>query len=169
VVIKVVVGAALASFVSGGMMGNGRPSLVIGLAIFATAVTSFPDLMHALTHLRVPGILISIIAFMYRYLFVLVDEAMRLIRARASRSAQPAGGSGGGSIVWQAKVAGNMVGQLLLRSLDRSDRVYQAMLSRGYDGRSLTLHAHQMERRDWIVAGLGLLAIGLIQLISRLF
>jgi cobalt/nickel transport system permease protein len=62
-----------------------------------------------------------------------------------------------------------MVGQLLLRSLDRSDRVYNAMLSRGYDGRLLTLNPHQMKRHDWLWGASGVVLIGLIQVIGRVF
>ncbi len=57
-----------------------RSWLSVQMAILLTAVTQFPDLMHALHHLRVPGVLVSIISFMYRYLLVLVDEAIRLLR-----------------------------------------------------------------------------------------
>ena len=145
-----------------------RSWLSVQMAILLTATTQFPDLMHALTHLRVPKILVSIIAFMYRYLFVLADEAMRLMRAREARSARLTAVSGGGSIGWRAKVAGHMVGQLLVRSLDRSDRVYNAMLARGYDGRLLTLNPHQMKQQDWLWGVVGLVFIGLIQLIGRL-
>jgi len=148
-----------------------RSWLSVQMAILLTATTQFPDLMHALTHLRVPAILVSIIAFMYRYLFVLADEAMRLLRAREARSARLGltRGPGGGSLGWRAKVAGHMVGQLLLRSLDRSDRVYNAMLARGYDGRLLTLNPHQMKRHDWLWGASGVVLIGLIQVIGRMF
>ena len=146
-----------------------RSWLSVQMAILLTATTQFPDLMHALTHLRVPAILVSIIAFMYRYLFVMADEALRLLRAREARSARLTGGTGGGSMGWRAKVAGHMVGQLLLRSLDRSDRVYNAMLSRGYDGRLLTLNPHQMKRHDWLWGASGVVLIGLIQVIGRVF
>ena len=146
-----------------------RSWLSVQMAILLTATTQFPDLMHALTHLRVPTILVSIIAFMYRYLFVLADEAMRLLRAREARSARLTVTSGGGSIGWRARVTGHMVGQLLVRSLDRSDRVYNAMLARGYDGRLLTLNPHQMQRHDWLWAVAALVVIGLIQVVGRLF
>ena len=65
-----------------------RSWLSVQAAILLTATTQFPDLMHALRHLKVPTILVSIISFMYRYLFVLVDEALRLLRAREARSAR---------------------------------------------------------------------------------
>ncbi len=145
-----------------------RSWLSVQMAILLTAVTQFPDLMHALRHLHMPHILISIISFMYRYLFVLADETTRLLRARESRSARPATGGGGGSLIWRATVAGNMVGQLFLRSIERSDRVYNAMLSRGYQGRLMTMNPHVMSGRDWLVLGVALLLIVLVQLIGYL-
>lgn len=129
----------------------GRSLLSLQMAILLTATTPFPDILHALRHLRVPAILVSIIAFMYRYLFVLVDEVGRLLRARTARSARLPGQRGGGTLTWRAAVAGHMAGQLFVRSLDRSDRVYQAMLARGYRGTLLTMNPHEMRPLDWAV------------------
>lgn len=149
-----------------------RSWLSVQMAILLTATTQFPDLIHALHHLRVPNILVSVISFMYRYLFELANEAGRLLRARESRSAAPMGPNGrsasGGSLLWRAKIAGHMVGQLLLRSFERSDRVYNAMVARGYNGRLLTMNPHEMRPSDWRLGGLGVVAILLIQLVARL-
>ena len=147
----------------------GRSWLSVQMAILLTATTTFPDLMHALRHLRMPAVLVSIIGFMYRYLFVLAEEATRLLRARAARSARAIGESGsGGSVWWRAQVAGSMVGQLFLRSYERSERVYGAMAARGYRGHLLTMNPHVMTRRDWLV-GLGALVLLVgIQLIGLL-
>ncbi len=61
-----------------------------------------------------------------------------------------------------------MAGQLFLRSYERSDRIYNAMLARGYDGHLLTLNAHTLRARDWLWAG-GVLALLLLtQWIGRL-
>ena len=138
-----------------------RSWLSVQMAILLTATTTFPDLMHALRHLRVPAVLVAILSFMYRYLFVLADEANRLLRARAARSARLASAEkrGGGGLLWRARVAGAMVGQLFLRSFERSERVYHAMLARGYQGQLLTMNPHAMARRDWLV-GAG--AVGLL-------
>lgn len=146
-----------------------RSWLAIQAAIVLTAVTQFPDLIHGLNHLRIPAVLVNIISFMYRYLFVLADEAQRMMRARQARSARlPGTGAHGGSLGWRAKVTGHMVGQLFSRSLDRSDRVYQAMLARGYKGRLLTMTPHAMTRPDWTTGLLAALVILVIQIVARL-
>jgi cobalt/nickel transport system permease protein len=144
-----------------------RSWLSVQAAILLVAVTRFPDLVHAFEHLRVPAILTTIIAFLYRYLFVLTDEVMRLLRARQSRSAAEIGRRSGGNVLWRGRVAGNMAGQLFLRSYERSDRIYNAMLSRGYDGHLRTLNAHTLRGSDWLWAILAFVLLFLTQLIGR--
>jgi cobalt/nickel transport system permease protein len=145
-----------------------RGWLAVQLAILLTATTTFPDLMHALNHLHVPLILVNIITFMYRYLFVLTDEAGRLLRARQARSARlPGTGVHGGSVLWRAKIAGQMIGQLFSRSLDRSDRIYMALLARGYDGRFLTINPHHMRQPDWLAILFAIFVILLMQVVIR--
>ena len=181
-VIFVQPGAALASWSWGGRTINItdagvirfasiviRSWLSVQAAILLTATTQFPDLMHALRHLKVPAILIAIISFMYRYLFVLADEALRLMRAREARSARlVADGKHGGTVLWRAKVTGSMVGQLFVRSFDRSDKVYNAMLARGYRGQLLTMNPHIMRQPDWLFLALGAGLIVALQVIGRL-
>jgi cobalt/nickel transport system permease protein len=128
-----------------------RSWLAVQMAILLVATTPFPDLMHALRHLHVPHLITTIVSFMYRYLFVLADEVMRLLRARESRSARLPGYRSGGTLTWRARVAGYMAGQLFLRSYERSDRVYNAMLARGYTGEFFTLNPHTMHPRDWAI------------------
>jgi cobalt/nickel transport system permease protein len=141
-----------------------RAWLSVQAAILLVAVTPFPDILHALEHLRMPRLLITIISFLYRYLFVLTDEVLRLLRARAARSAGMTGQKSGGGLFWRAQVAGNMAGQLFIRSYERSDRIYNAMLSRGYTGNLRTLHPHTMKPSDWRFLGLALFALLLTQL-----
>ena len=144
-----------------------RSWLSVQGAILLVAVTRFPDLIHAFEHLRVPAILTTIIAFLYRYLFVLTDEVMRLLRARQSRSAAAAGQRSGGGVLWRARVSGHMAGQLFLRSYERSDRIFNAMLARGYNGQLLTLNAHELHARDWAYAAGAFLFILAMQFVGR--
>jgi cobalt/nickel transport system permease protein len=145
-----------------------RSWLSVQMAILLVSVTRFPDLIHALEHLRVPVILTTIIAFLYRYLFVLVDEVYRLLRAREARSASVHGHKSGGSLLWRARIAGNMTGQLFLRSYERSDRIYNAMISRGYAGHLYTLNPHEMKPNDYFALACSLAVIFILQVIGRL-
>jgi len=145
-----------------------RSWIAVQMAIVLTATTQVPDLMHALRHLRVPGVLVATVSFMYRYLFVLSDEALRLLRARDARSAMPVEGAvASPSVLWRARVTGNMAGQLFIRSYERSERVYDAMLARGYAGTLMTINPHTMTRLDWLWLAASAAALAIVQLLGR--
>jgi cobalt/nickel transport system permease protein len=95
--------------------------------ILLSSTTSFPKLIKGMEKLGSPRIFTILISFMYRYSFILIDELYRMKRARDSRSF-------GGRWLWHSKVIGHMIGWLFLRSFHRGERVYLAMLSRGYNG-----------------------------------
>ena len=126
-----------------------RSWLAVQAAILLTATTRFPDLLWALGVLRFPRLLVATIGFMYRYLFVMADEALRMLRARSARSARIPKNPRP-PLVWQGRVTGMMAGSLFLRALERSERVYAAMLSRGYDGQMRTLTRFRMMTLDWV-------------------
>lgn len=142
----------------------------IQMAILLTFTTPFPDILAAMRALRVPRMLVAIFGLMWRYLFVLADEALRLRRARAARS----GDSGiqglrtGGNISWRAQIAGGMAGSLFMRSLDRSERIYAAMLSRGYDGEVRSIPLPELKSSQWILLVLGIGILGFLILLSIL-
>jgi cobalt/nickel transport system permease protein len=149
-----------------------RSWLSVQLAILLVATTEFPKIVHALNHLRVPTIITVIISFLYRYLFVLADEVLRLLRARQARSAALAvavpGQSPGGKVLWRARIAGHMAGQLFLRSYERSDRIYNAMVSRGYKGELMTIHPHHFHTSDLWMGALSVLGLIIMQIAGRL-
>lgn len=98
--------------------------LMLNLLVLTTSV---PALLHGLTVLRTPQLLVAILASMYRYLGVLIDEFSSMRRAAAARNLT-------GSSHWQRLVVGNMIGSLFIRTYERGERVSQAMLARGYTG-----------------------------------
>jgi len=100
--------------------------LTVGVALTLIAVTGFNAVCMALEKLGAPKVFVVQLLFLHRYMFVLVDEAARIFRARALRSF---GGEGTG-----IKSYGSLVGQLLLRTLDRAQRIYLAMSCRGFEG-----------------------------------
>lgn len=106
-----------------------------------TSTTPFNELMDGLKQVGTPKIFITIASFMYRYIFVVVNETMRMKRARDSRNFE-------GKWIWQTGTIGQMTATLFLRSYERGERIYSAMLSRGYDGEAKTLDKRPIIFRD---------------------
>ncbi len=143
--------------------------LSVQVALLLAMTTPFNDLVWALGSLRVPGTLVTLIAFMVRYLSTLSDEAGRLLRARAARSAQAEGRRAGGSLRWRARVAGGMVGNLFLRSYERSERVHAAMVARGYAGEMRWLAPPALSWRAVTAGAVPLAILGLIELAAAIW
>ncbi len=123
--------------------------------ILLTSTTRFSHLLRGLEKLRLPRVMTMILSFMYRYLFVLVDEVMRMKQARDSRSF--------GSSRWrQLRTIGNMIGTLFIRSYERGERVYAAMTSRGFDGQTRTLENLNFRQLDALFG----ISLGLVLMLA---
>jgi len=96
-------------------------------AVLLGATTTFPEVLRGLEALRAPRLFVLIAAFMYRYLFVIVEEVGRMRAALVSRGFRPRN-------ALQAGATGRVAGSLFIRTYGRGERVYLAMLSRGYRG-----------------------------------
>lgn len=127
-------------------------------ALLLTLTTPFTDILWALGWLRVPDVLLAIIGLTYRYLFTLQEEAQRMLRARSARS-----GHNRAPLLWQVRAAGGMVGSLFLRSFEQSERVYSAMLARGYTGQIKRLNPPSPARRDIGSSAIPILILVIIQ------
>ncbi len=128
--------------------------------------TTFHDLLEGLARLHFPRLMIAIVSLMYRYLAVLTGEATRMMRARSARMAEMPGSRRPG-LRWQARVVGNMVGSLFIRSYERSERVYVAMQSRGYRGNVIHLHDRPLGAASWLTLSAGLTAAVMFQFVAR--
>ena len=106
-----------------------RSSICLLALILLSNTTPFSDILRVLRRVHTPALLLTTIALMYRYLFVLTDEARRMSRARACRTFTPAGGLGR-FLHW--RTLGDVVGRLFVRSTDRAERIYDAMCARGW-------------------------------------
>lgn len=99
-------------------------SFLSGLAaLLLVATTPIPDLMRGLESWRAPRLPILVIQFLYRYLFVISEQAQHLRLAAASRGGLRFRGAAGA------------LGTLFGRSWQRADGIYRAMLARGFSGR----------------------------------
>ena len=102
-----------------------KSGLCLLTMILVSNTTPFTKILRVLKSARVPGLLITTIALMHRYLFVLADEAERMRRARLSRTF-----TRGRRFHW--RTLGTVVGQLFVRASERAERIYDAMCARGW-------------------------------------
>ena len=102
-----------------------KTTLCLLTMILLSSTTPFSALLDVMKRARVPDILVSTLALMYRYLFVLVDEAQRMRRARASRTFRT-------ERVWRWRALATVIGHLFVRSTERAERIYAAMTARGW-------------------------------------
>jgi cobalt/nickel transport system permease protein len=105
-----------------------KATLGVLASLLLAATTTSRDLLVGLDRLRVPAVITQIATFMLRYVDVLVDEARRMRIARISRGDDP-------RFLWQLRGFAAGIGALFLRAFERGERVYLAMISRGYTGR----------------------------------
>jgi cobalt/nickel transport system permease protein len=111
--------------------------------ILLTASTCFSDLLKGFAMLKCPQLIIMVLSFMYRYIFVIEDEFMKMKQAKASRSVEDS--------KWlDVKALANMVGVLFVRAYERAESVYLAMSSRGFDGTVRTIHHFQITAADML-------------------
>jgi cobalt/nickel transport system permease protein len=118
-------------------------AFAILLLVFPMLSTSrFEDTMRALRELRLPAPLVQLIVFTYRYIFVFADEVHRLQVAWHARGFRMR------FSLHALRTVGNGVGTLLIGSMERSQRIYQAMVCRGYSGSFRTIAAGSTRAAD---------------------
>lgn len=127
-----VVGRVGGVAVTTGMLNAANLALKFCLCLLATLVltstTRFDRLLRGLQWMGLPRVLVVQLSFLYRYLFVMADESIRMRIAGESRLLRLA------PLGRRLRAVGGAIGVLFLRTLDRSERIYAAMASRGFDG-----------------------------------
>lgn len=125
-------------------------------AIVVSATTPLPELIAGLGRLRVPAVVVAIVAFMFRYLDLLADQLQRMRNAMVARGHDP-------RWLWQVRPIAGSAGALFVRSYERGERVHQAMAARGYTGAMPVLNPHRSGPRDALAAAPGIAAsVGLV-------
>jgi len=130
-------------------------ALTISAALLLIATTSFPGICRGLRRLGAPALFVSQLLFLYRYLFILLEEAMRVVRARDMRSFGKRGTGG--------RIFIRIIGSLFLRTVERAERIYGAMLARGFRGEVPSIRREALRATD----GLFVLASGFFFLLCR--
>ena len=117
-----------------------RVALTVSAALILMATSGLNEIAAALLIIKIPKVFVMQLLFLFRYLSVLLEETARIIRAHSLRSFS---GKGNGI---RFKVWGSLVGQLLLRTMNRAERIYQAMLCRGFSGE---IHSAGIRKIVW--------------------
>ena len=120
----------------------GKFTVTMLALIGLVSTTRFNDLLAGLQRLGLPRLLIIQLGFLYRYIFVLIDRAHHILRARAGRKLRSLGFRA------ELKNAAAMLGSLLVRSIDTAEHINIAMQARGFDGEWRTLSKLQIRRTD---------------------
>ena len=136
--------------------------LTVGAALVLVACTGMYRLGAGLERLGVPQLFVTQLLFLYRYLFVVADEGARMIRSVRLRSA--------GAESLSLRVYGSLVGHLLLRSMDRAERVHRAMVARGFDGEVRLLEPGRFRWTDtlFVVGWLAFFAVARVWNLAEL-
>lgn len=147
--------------ISGGMVSAATLMLkgiyAVSASYLLIVTTSVEDICYALRKLRVPKIFVTVLLLLYRYIIVLLKETERMTDAYALRAP---GQRGVHHNVW-----GTFAGQLLLRSLDRAQAVYDSMMLRGYNGEFYLRCKKAAARGDYLYAVLWCAALVFIRVL----
>jgi cobalt/nickel transport system permease protein len=132
--------------------------LTVGAALLLIATTGFPEICMALEKLGVPKIVSVQLLMLYRYLFVLIEESIRMIRAYTLRS-------------WTEKkpsypVFKQLLGSLLLRTLDRAQRIHLAMLSRAFTGDIKVVRQFNFGTPEFLYLGVSLMMLTIFRFVG---
>ncbi|HFE38039.1 MAG TPA: cobalt ECF transporter T component CbiQ [Gammaproteobacteria bacterium] len=147
--------------------GGLRMALLIFIKAIAIVTTSFVVFgtsrfdvsMIALQHLKCPKVLTQMLLFTYRYIFTFMEEMKRMRTSMAARGFVPK--ANGNTFA----TYGNFVGTLLVRSFERTERIYKAMLSKGYQGEFHSLVEFKADITDkYKLAGVIMIAVFLFSI-----
>lgn len=122
-----------------------KATLGVAATVLLAATTPVPQLLDGLERLKLPRAMVLIASFMVRYLDVVIEEARRMRIARASRGYDP-------RWLWQARPIAASFGALFIRAYERGERVWLAMVSRGWTGALPALEELAAPRAQWAAA-----------------
>ena len=132
-----------------------KGTIGVAASCLLTATTPVPELLRALERLRVPRPIVGIASFMVRYGEVLAGDVRRMRIARLSRADDP-------RWLWQVAGVARTAGALFVRSYERGERVYVAMLARGYGFAPAAAEGASSDRQSWAKALIAPVAAGVI-------
>jgi cobalt/nickel transport system permease protein len=127
-----------------------KGSLSVILLILLISTEKFHNIISGMRMLKMPKIISTMSALMYRYIFIFSDEAMKTSMARNSRTP-------GKLRVSKIKVYGNQMAMIFIRSWDRSQIIYNAMISRGFNNEFPTMEEFKIKKSEILLFALAIM------------
>lgn len=124
-----------------------KATLGLVASILLAATTPVAGILHGLSRLRAPRLVVAIAHFMVRYGDVITGEMRRMKIARESRGYDA-------RWLWQARALASSIGTLFLRSYERGERVYLCMIARGYSGSLPEIDKLDAPAAHWIASAI---------------
>ena len=141
----------------------GKFIITVSTLVLLASTTRFNDLLAAMRQFGMPKIMITQLSFLWRYIFMLIDRATHMLRARAGRKLGFIG------ISKEIATAGSMAGSLLMSSVNTANRVNIAMLARGFDGDIRSHTNNHTHRGDWVFVAVAVAYLGVLYLLRGSF
>lgn len=135
-----------------------RVLLGVTAVLLLIASTGMDSVAAALGRLGMPRVLVTQLLLLYRYAFLLVEEVSRLLRAHALRAPERRRPG--------LRTVPSLLGELLLRSLARAERVHAAMLCRGFTGELHPVSRARFGARDGVILAAGTGYVALVRLVD---
>jgi cobalt/nickel transport system permease protein len=121
-----------------------RVATCVSLAVLLILTTKRDVLFKSLRSLRIPKVYVLTLDMCYRYIFLLMDTIRDFFTAKKSRTMTTL------PMREEQKWVAGRIGYVLVKSLDTSERVHKAMISRGFDGDVKLMHDYAMQKRDYV-------------------
>ncbi|MGO9119089.1 MAG: cobalt ECF transporter T component CbiQ [Desulfomonilaceae bacterium] len=122
-----------------------KSNAIVLMVIALLGTSPVFNLVHALSHMWVPGKIVHLFFFCFRYIHVIHEEYHRLVNAMKVRGFKP------GTNMHTYRTHAYLVGMLLVMSFDRSKRILAAMKCRGFKGKFYILHDYGMKKADYVL------------------
>ncbi len=124
-----------------------RVATAVAAVVLLFLTTPQQLLFKSLRSLKVPKVYVLTMAMAYRYIFLFMEMIRDLHIAKKSRTIKSM------SLRDEQRWVGGRIGYMLIKSLDMSEKVHMAMVSRGFSGDVRIMHDYHIRRRDYIAAG----------------
>ncbi len=138
-----------------------RVAVSVSAVVLLFLTTSQQLLFKSLRSVGVPKLYVLTLGMTYRYIFLLLETARDMHVAKKARTIKSR------SLSEEQKWVGGSIGYILIKSIDLSERVHSAMISRGFSGEFKTLEDFQLNARDYVAGAFGFSLSIILVLISQ--